>query len=54
MYEPNYDYSGRWVRGYFIPPQTGNYTFRLTASTVARLYMNKNPLSQNRTDGGLV
>lgn len=32
IYEPTYDYAGKWVRGYFSPPQTGNYIFRMTAS----------------------
>jgi hypothetical protein len=54
IYEPNFDYTGKWVRGYFIPPKTGNYKFRLSAYQMARLYINKNPNSLNRTDGGLV
>jgi PKD domain/Carboxypeptidase regulatory-like domain/PA14 domain len=43
--EDNY---GQRLRGYFIPPTTGNYTFYISSNDQSELYLSTNSLAENK------
>jgi uncharacterized protein (DUF1800 family) len=46
---PNMDNYGQWIRGWVIPPATGNYTFWVSADEQAQLWISSSAAAADKT-----